>query len=107
MAEVRKFRWGYEGSQFHNKEFMNYLGGLSKDAPFSCDNLRVLPEEVHLVRKGAPSKKYPAGTLLCLYRVRNGLSQRCHIDSDVTVNEEGKLEVKCGQNVRLNLGEQK
>lgn len=82
-------------------EFRDYLKNLPTERPFACPNLRVLTEDIY---SHEARQIYEKGTLLCAETPgcigTPGMprSHRCHIDSDLIMNEDGSFEVKCSWN---------
>ena len=58
-------------------EFVKYLNGLSKEGPFECPYLRVLPENIKIVYKNGPPRKYNQGGLFCEKKTQRTIEGHC------------------------------
>jgi len=82
-------------------EFKKYLKDLPTKRPFGCQYLRVLTEEIY---SNEADKTYEKGALLCAAKPGTiggsgtPRNHRCHINSDLIMNEDGSFEMKCSWN---------
>jgi len=90
-------------------EYVSYLCELPlpNKPPINCQYLRVLPQDMEVIRKEAPPDRYYKGDLICLHAVNAGSSRRCGTSQEmVHVNPEGQVEILCKAGIRvLQVGE--
>jgi len=73
--EARLFRHDGEGEC---PEVIRYLEGLStENNPFVCQHLRVLAEDMKVIKNHGPPQRYEEGDLMCVCRAGKELTRRC------------------------------
>jgi len=77
-------------------ECLEYMENLNPElAPFDCPHMRILLEDMKVIRQGAPPRRYKKGDLLCLELARESISRRCGVQRGNIFEKDGKLGVLC------------
>ncbi|MFH1358767.1 MAG: hypothetical protein ABIH37_02685 [archaeon] len=93
---MKEFRYDSEQAK-ECPEFLQYLEELdTSNNPFQCKHLRVLPEDVKILRTAGVPSRYENGDLICLDRVKKTLHARCGTSSAaLRPGKDGTYEALC------------